>query len=105
MNLPNGKRLVIVGGVAAGASWAARARRLDESAQITLSSVNIPLGALRQRLGELDHSRPVVTVCALGKSAYFAARILAPNGFQVSTLTGGIRAHFDPRTPAKLPTP
>jgi rhodanese-related sulfurtransferase len=47
----------------------------------------------------------VVTVCALGKTAYFAARILAQSGFQVSTLTGGIRAHFDPRSPAKLPTP
>jgi NADPH-dependent 2,4-dienoyl-CoA reductase/sulfur reductase-like enzyme/rhodanese-related sulfurtransferase len=68
-------------------------------------SVNIPLGALRQRLGELDRNRPVVTVCAFGKTAYFAARILAQNGFQVSTLTGGIRAHFDPRSPAKLPTP
>ena len=68
-------------------------------------SVNIPLGALRQRLGELDRKRPVVTVCAFGKTAYFAARILAQNGFTVSTLTGGIRAHFDPRTPAKLPTP
>jgi NADPH-dependent 2,4-dienoyl-CoA reductase/sulfur reductase-like enzyme/rhodanese-related sulfurtransferase len=68
-------------------------------------SINIPLSALRQRLGELDRSRPVVTVCALGKTAYFAARILAQNGFQVSTLTGGIRAHFDPRSPAKLPTP
>jgi NADPH-dependent 2,4-dienoyl-CoA reductase/sulfur reductase-like enzyme/rhodanese-related sulfurtransferase len=67
-------------------------------------SVNIPLTALRQRLGELDRSRPVVTVCAFGKTAYFAARILAQNGFNVSTLTGGIRAHFDPRTPAKLPT-
>ena len=32
----NKKRLVIVGGVAAGASCAARARRLDESARITL---------------------------------------------------------------------
>jgi len=68
-------------------------------------SINIPLPALRQRLGELDRNRPVVTVCALGKTAYFAARILAQNGFQVSTLTGGIRAHFDPRSPAKLPTP
>jgi len=68
-------------------------------------SVNIPLTALRQRLGELDRNRPVVTVCAFGKTAYFAARILAQNGFQVSTLTGGIRAHFDPRSPAKLPTP
>jgi NADPH-dependent 2,4-dienoyl-CoA reductase/sulfur reductase-like enzyme/rhodanese-related sulfurtransferase len=68
-------------------------------------SINIPLAALRQRLGELNRNRPVVTVCALGKSAYFAARILAQNGFQVSSLTGGIRAHFDPRTPAKMPTP
>ncbi len=68
-------------------------------------SVNIPLPTLRQRLGELDRNRPVVTVCAFGKTAYFGARILAQNGFAVSTLTGGIRAHFDPRTPAKLPTP
>jgi rhodanese-related sulfurtransferase len=68
-------------------------------------SINIPLTALRQRLGELDRGRPVVTVCALGKTAYFAARILAQNGFTVSSLTGGIRAHYDPRSPAKLPTP
>jgi NADPH-dependent 2,4-dienoyl-CoA reductase/sulfur reductase-like enzyme/rhodanese-related sulfurtransferase len=67
--------------------------------------INIPLAALRGRLGELDRARPVVTVCALGKTAYFAARVLAQNGFQVSALTGGIRAHFDPRSPAKLPTP
>ncbi len=67
--------------------------------------INIPLGQLRARLGELDRTRPVVTVCALGKTSYFAARILAQNGFQVSSLTGGIRAHFDPRSPAKLPTP
>jgi len=66
--------------------------------------INIPLGALRARLGELARTRPVVTVCALGKTAYFAARVLAQNGFAVSTLTGGIRSHFDPRTPAKLPT-
>ena len=68
-------------------------------------TINIPLGQLRARLGELDRARPVITVCALGKTAYFAARILAQNGFRVSALTGGIRAHFDPRSPAKLPTP
>lgn len=67
--------------------------------------LNIPLTALRGRLGELDRRRPVVTVCALGKTAYFAGRILAQNGFQVSYLTGGIRAVYDPRSPAKLPTP
>jgi NADPH-dependent 2,4-dienoyl-CoA reductase/sulfur reductase-like enzyme/rhodanese-related sulfurtransferase len=67
--------------------------------------INIPLAALRGHLGELDRNRPVITVCALGKTAYFASRILAQNGFQVSCLTGGIRATSDPRSPAKLPTP
>ena len=67
--------------------------------------INIPFAALRQRLGELDRNRPVVTVCVLGKTSYFAARVLAQNGFTVSSLTGGIRAHYDPRSPAKLPTP
>ncbi len=67
--------------------------------------LNIPLAALRSRLGELDKARPVVTVCAMGKTSYFAARILAQNGFSVRSLTGGIRARFDPRTPAKPPAP
>jgi rhodanese-related sulfurtransferase len=67
--------------------------------------INIPLAALRQRSGELDASRPVVTVCALGKTSYFAARILAQRGFQVQSLTGGLRANFDPRSPAKPPAP
>ncbi len=69
-----------------------------------VSSINIPLAELRARSGELDPARPVVTVCALGKTAYFAARILAQRGFQVSALTGGLRARLDPRSPAKLPT-
>lgn len=67
--------------------------------------VNIPLGELRRRHGELDRSRPVVTVCALGKTAYFAARVLMQHDFKVQALTGGLRAKYDPRSPAKLPTP
>lgn len=67
--------------------------------------VNIPLPELRRRHGELDRSRPVVTVCALGKTAYFAARVLAQHGFQVQSLTGGLRAKYDPRSPARLPAP
>lgn len=64
---------------------------------------NIPLPMLRGRLGELDRSKPVVTICALGKMAYFGARILAQNGFDVSVYSGGIRARIDPRTPIKPP--
>jgi len=67
-------------------------------------AINIPFGMLRARADELDVTRPVLTVCALGKMSYFAARILAQKGFQVMSLTGGIRANFDPRSPAKPPT-
>ncbi|OAM88952.1 FAD-dependent oxidoreductase [Termitidicoccus mucosus] len=67
--------------------------------------INIPLTALRQSVAELDPQRPAVTVCALGKTSYFAACILALHGFSVQSLTGGLRATVDPRTPAKLPTP
>jgi NADPH-dependent 2,4-dienoyl-CoA reductase/sulfur reductase-like enzyme/rhodanese-related sulfurtransferase len=67
--------------------------------------INLPLAALRQRATELDPARPVVTVCALGKSSYFAARILSQLGFSVRAQTGGLRAILDPRSPAKLPAP
>ncbi|BET67292.1 FAD-dependent oxidoreductase [Opitutales bacterium ASA1] len=67
--------------------------------------IAIPMPELRRRAGELDPARPVVTVCALGKTAYFAARILAQKGLRVRSLTGGLRARIDPRSPAKLPTP
>ncbi len=54
-------------------------------------AVNIPQAELRARLGELDRSKPWVTVCALGKTSYFAARVLAQAGFDVVSLSGGLR--------------
>ena len=67
-------------------------------------ATNIPFATLRDRLGELDRSKPVVTVCTAGKMSYFAARVLAQNGFQVASFSGGIKGNIDPRSPAKLPT-
>ena len=52
----------------------------------------IPLAELRGRLAEIDKSSPVVTVCAHGKLSYFGARTLRQHGFDVRTLTGGLRA-------------
>lgn len=53
---------------------------------------NIPLPQLRARLGELDRQAPVVTACAMGKTSYFAARILAQSGFaNVTSLAGGVK--------------
>ena len=52
-------------------------------------AVNIPLRELRSRLGEIDRSQPVFTVCQMGKTSYFAARILANHGFDARSILGG----------------
>lgn len=51
--------------------------------------INIRLGDLRSRLGELDKSKRYVTYCAVGLRGYLAERILKQNGFTVANLTGG----------------
>lgn len=50
---------------------------------------NIPLAQLRNRLDELDKTRPVYTICQMGKTSYFAARILQNNGFEAHSIIGG----------------
>jgi len=52
-------------------------------------AINIPLSELRNRLGELDRSQPVYTICQMGKTSYFAARILANHGFEAHSILGG----------------
>lgn len=54
-------------------------------------AINIPLAELRGRLNQLDRNRPVATVCAVGKSSYFGARILAQHGFNVVNIVGGLK--------------
>jgi NADPH-dependent 2,4-dienoyl-CoA reductase/sulfur reductase-like enzyme len=50
---------------------------------------NIPLVELRDRLHELDRTQPVFTICQMGKTSYFAARILANHGFDARSILGG----------------
>ena len=55
-------------------------------------AVNIPLGQLRDRLGQLDPAKRHIIFCAVGVRAYNAARILAQNGFEhVKVYPGGAR--------------
>lgn len=54
------------------------------------NSVHIPLGALRDRLGELDKKKLIIPYCAVGVRSYNAARILAGAGFEnVKVYPGG----------------
>ena len=50
---------------------------------------NIPFAELRSRIAEIDKSKPVTTVCAVGKTSYFAARVLEQHGYDVRTHVGG----------------
>ena len=52
-------------------------------------AINIPVDELRQRLGELPSTRPVITYCQVGQRGYLAARILLQAGYQVRNLSGG----------------
>jgi NADPH-dependent 2,4-dienoyl-CoA reductase/sulfur reductase-like enzyme/rhodanese-related sulfurtransferase len=53
-------------------------------------AVNIPLGQLRARLGELPRDREIRVICRSGGRAYYATRTLLQNGFDASTLSGGM---------------
>ena len=53
-------------------------------------AVNIPLGQLRQRLGELPRDKEVHVVCRSGGRAYYAVRILLQNGFKAKDVSGGM---------------
>ncbi len=45
------------------------------------NSCHIPLGQLRQRMGELDKEKLIIPYCAIGVRSYNAARILMNHGF------------------------
>jgi NADPH-dependent 2,4-dienoyl-CoA reductase/sulfur reductase-like enzyme/rhodanese-related sulfurtransferase len=55
-------------------------------------AVNIPLGQLRARLGELPRDREIRVICRSAQRAYYATRILLQNGFKARNISGGMLA-------------
>jgi len=53
-------------------------------------AVNIPLGELRARLGELPRDREIGVICRSAQRAYYATRILLQNGFKARNISGGM---------------
>ena len=69
-------------------------RTSGEAARGRISGfIGMPLDALRERMGELDPSKPTYTLCHSGARSYVAARILAQSGFDVYSLSGGYRLY------------
>ncbi|MDR2519611.1 MAG: FAD-dependent oxidoreductase [Eubacteriaceae bacterium] len=54
---------------------------------------NIPLDMLRARIGEIPKSKPVYVNCQIGQRSYLACRILAQNGYDAYSLSGGFRLY------------
>lgn len=72
--------------------------------------INIPLDELRDRLQELDATKPVYLTCQIGLRGYIGSRILSQNGFDVYNLSGGYRLYHSifgkaPTSAPKAPTP
>lgn len=53
--------------------------------------LNIPVDDLRERLNELDRSKPIYVICQSGLRSYIASRILEGNGFATYNFSGGFR--------------
>ncbi len=53
--------------------------------------VNIPVDELRERIKELDKSKPVYVICQSGLRSYIASRILIGNDFDAYNFAGGFR--------------
>lgn len=53
--------------------------------------INIPVDELRERIDELDKSKPVYVMCQSGLRSYIASRILMGNGFDAYNFAGGFR--------------
>jgi rhodanese-related sulfurtransferase len=66
-------KLLIVGGVAGGASAAARSRRLSED--------------------ELPRGRKIAAYCQVGKRGYLATRILLQVGYSAVNVGGGYETY------------
>lgn len=67
-------------------------------------AVNIPSAELPSKFPTMDKSKSYVTVCALGKTSYFAARKFALAGFSnTESLSGGLRVWDKPKPGPAIP--
>ena len=53
--------------------------------------INIPVDSLRERLSEIDKTKPLYVMCQSGLRSYISCRILAGEGFNCYNFAGGYR--------------
>ena len=55
--------------------------------------VNIPVDELRERIDEIDKTKPVYVMCQSGLRSYISTRILEGNGYEAYNFAGGFRLY------------
>jgi NADPH-dependent 2,4-dienoyl-CoA reductase/sulfur reductase-like enzyme/peroxiredoxin family protein/rhodanese-related sulfurtransferase/TusA-related sulfurtransferase len=63
----------------------------ETQAGIIPGAINIPIDALRERLGELPENREILIYCEVGLRGYLATRILTQHGYSCRNLLGGYK--------------
>ncbi len=63
---------------------------LELAVESVPGAVNIPMGELRARLGELPRDREIHVICRSAQRAYYATRILVQKGFKAKDISGGM---------------
>ena len=64
-------------------------------------AVNVPMGQLSARLGELDRGRPVLVVCASGNRSGAMTDVLTAAGYDAANVVGGTRAWVESGRPVE----
>ena len=60
-------------------------------------AINIPLGSLRDRMGELPTDREILAYCVEGQRSYYATRALRLNGYEARNVSGGMESYLTQR--------
>ena len=61
-------------------------------------ALNIPLGQLSSRQGELPRDKEILVICQSGQRAYSATRVLLQEGLKARNLAGGMLSRADAET-------
>ena len=67
--------------------------KVEQAVEQVPEAVNIPLGELRGRLGELPRDREIGVICRSGQRANYATRLLLQHGFDAKVISGGMLSH------------
>jgi NADPH-dependent 2,4-dienoyl-CoA reductase/sulfur reductase-like enzyme/rhodanese-related sulfurtransferase len=57
-------------------------------------AINIPLGTLRDRMGDLPRDKEILAYCSVGQRSYYASRALRLNGFEAKNISGGMTTYL-----------